>query len=78
LDGGEALIVSLLDAARQGRFLPTEAPGDCRFCDYRTVCRVEGDSWRVPHSPPAAWGKARLEEGADVYAELRRVRGFED
>lgn len=77
LAGGTALVAELLDAAARGRFVPTDDAGDCRFCDYKPVCRVVETDWGLT-SPPAAWGARRRDGGAEAYEELTRVRGFED
>ena len=75
LSRGLELLERLLEVAASGRFLPTDDPGDCAFCDFRRACRVrEGRS--EPDSPMASWGKEHLHE--DAYELIRRVRGFEE
>lgn len=53
LDGGMGLVDRLLDAVAAGRFLPTEDPADCAWCDYASLCRVRRGN--VVESPPADW-----------------------
>jgi hypothetical protein len=40
LTQGTTVIGELLDLVAQGSFAPTDDPGDCKFCDYKTACRV--------------------------------------
>lgn len=72
------ILGKLFDAVAGGHFLPTDEPGDCRFCDFQPVCRVSS-RWNgeVDASPPAAWA-ARF--GAEVaeYAAFRRARRREE
>jgi hypothetical protein len=75
LTAGLHLVERLLDVAASGRFLPTDAAGDCAFCDFRRACRVR-DGRSEPDSPMAAWGKERLHD--DAYELIRAVRSFED
>jgi ATP-dependent helicase/nuclease subunit B len=75
LSGGPHLLERLLDVAASGRFLPTDDPGDCAFCDFRHACRVQ-EGRTEPDSPMAAWGKERLHD--DAYDLIRAVRSFED
>lgn len=75
LRGGEVLLGRLLDLVREGRFLPTDTPDDCRFCDYRPVCRVKGEGDRTA-SPPAEWTAARLATEPEL-AALRALREWE-
>lgn len=73
---GLGLLGRLLDMAAAGRFLPTPEGADCNFCDYAAVCRHRTDGYES-HTPLADWAAARF-EGADEYAELRDVRGWEE
>lgn len=76
LEGGLALVDTLLDAASRGRFLPTDDEADCRFCDFRDICRVR-DEGRGVRSPPAAWAAEQI-DALEEYADLRRARRWED
>jgi hypothetical protein len=73
---GLALIDRLLDAVARGRFLPTEHPADCRFCDYAPICRHSHDG-RVAVTPLADWGARRFADLPE-YTELRDVRAWEE
>lgn len=73
-DGG-ALVGRLLDLVREGRFLPTDNPDDCRFCDYAGICRVTGEGDQL-QSPPARWTASRLGVEPEL-AGFREVREWE-
>lgn len=75
LEEGMELVSRLLDQVREGRFLPTEDPGDCRFCDFRAICRVRGEG-RDLTSPWAEWAARRF-EAEEVFEGLREVRTWE-
>ncbi|MCA9738794.1 MAG: PD-(D/E)XK nuclease family protein [Gemmatimonadetes bacterium] len=68
----------LLDTVAGGHFLPTDDPGDCRFCDFRPVCRVTL-KWtgEVEDSPPARWAQ-RFGASSEAYAAFRYARRRED
>ncbi|MGH7688820.1 MAG: PD-(D/E)XK nuclease family protein, partial [Gemmatimonadaceae bacterium] len=74
LAGAPAIVASLLTHLRSGQFIPTDCADDCKFCDFRSICRVQGTD--PVRSPRAEWGK---EHGADAgeYAEMRKRRGEE-
>jgi ATP-dependent helicase/nuclease subunit B len=59
LEPAAGTIASLLAQVEKGTFVPTDDPGDCKFCDFRANCRVTDP--RFPMSPPvsprAAWAK---------------------
>jgi RecB family exonuclease len=40
---GSDMIAELLDLVAAGTFSPTDRADDCRFCDFRAVCRVTQD-----------------------------------
>ena len=50
------IIDALLDLVSAGYFHPTDDSADCRFCDYRQVCRVRDETGGVV-SPMAEWAK---------------------
>ena len=72
--GGE-MVGALLDLVRNGQFLPSEDPDDCRFCDYAAVCRVQEDGRKL-NSPPAEWARERLATEPELLP-LRRIRQWE-
>ena len=73
---GLKLIDRLLDAVADGRFLPTEEPGDCRFCDYAPICRHRENGWEM-QAPLADWAAARFHELAE-YRERREARVWDE
>ena len=78
LDRGRGLIDRLMDGVAGGRFLPTEDPSDCRFCDYRPICRHRTEGWhRTWETPRADWA-ARLFDTLPEYRERREVRVWEE
>ena len=75
LVAGPELVSRLLDLVAHGRFLPTDAPNDCRFCDYQPVCRVRETRVGV-RSPLADWVKERIND-VDELRGLRRIRNWD-
>jgi ATP-dependent helicase/nuclease subunit B len=73
---GTELIARLLDGVAAGHFPPTENPGDCRFCDYRAICRVAGDPSGKDDSPLLEWAEGRWASGAE-YEALRTARAWD-
>jgi ATP-dependent helicase/nuclease subunit B len=73
LRAGLDVVDRLLSIAARGHFFPTDAADDCRWCDYRAVCRVKVDGTRVL-SPAADWSArvARDVEELHVMRELRK------
>ncbi|MBI4545372.1 MAG: PD-(D/E)XK nuclease family protein [Gemmatimonadetes bacterium] len=73
LRAGLAVIDRLLDLAARGHFMPTDNPDDCKFCDYREICRV-GERWGEVDSPLAAWTRQHLAwvPELEALAEVRR------
>ena len=61
LQGGLHIVNALLDLAAQGNFHPTDSPDDCRFCDYRHVCRVRQTRAGKVSSGAAEWTQRSLE-----------------
>lgn len=68
------LVTELLEHLRHGQFVPTNDSNDCRFCDYRDICRVSDGQFNKLESPRAKWAK---EHGPalDVYRDMIRRRG---
>lgn len=73
---GLGLIDRLLQGVAAGRFLPTENPDDCRFCDYAPICRHRAEGF-ARETPLADWAKER---SADLpeYQERREARVWEE
>jgi RecB family exonuclease len=68
------LLGRLLEIAASGRFVPSPDETDCRFCDYKRVCRVRVERGSV-ESPMASWAAEHAH--GSVYELLRGVRDFE-
>ncbi len=77
LTAGPELVSRLLDRIAGGHFLPTDDPGDCRFCDYQAVCRVRVGDFGVQSSPLASWVKERIGEAPEL-AGLRAIRNWDE
>lgn len=73
---GLGLVDRLLDAVAAGRFLPTEEPGDCRFCDYSPICRHSSEGWNS-ETPLADWAADHFADLPE-YRERRDARSWED
>jgi len=74
LEQGHEVLTTLLDLARQGRFLATNDGRDCRYCDFGDVCRVRIDDWGSATSPRADWAKTTGSVLAE-YGPLVQLRG---
>ena len=75
---GRGLVARLLDGVAAGRFLPTEDAGDCRFCDYKPICRHHTDGWqRAWETPRADWAAEHFET-LPAYRERREARSWEE
>jgi ATP-dependent helicase/DNAse subunit B len=73
LGRAKTIIEGLLEHVATGCFLPTTDEGDCRFCDYVSICRVR----ETPHgvtSPLAQWAKTNKDQHPQ-YASMCRRRG---
>jgi ATP-dependent helicase/nuclease subunit B len=78
LDGVERVIGHMLDGVAAGRFVPTDDPEDCRFCDYAEICRVDRLRFGGVDAPLARWAKERMREGASpAFESLAAVRSSE-
>jgi ATP-dependent helicase/nuclease subunit B len=73
---GLALIDRMLDVVAAGHFVPTPSEGDCRWCDFKHVCRVSVGEYGKIESSLAAWAGRHLH--ADAFAEVQLVRLFRD
>jgi len=73
---GTELIARLLDGVAAGHFPPTENPGDCRFCDYRAICRVAAGPSGKDNSPLLEWAESRWVSGGE-YEALRTARAWD-
>lgn len=75
---GHELVASVLADIAAGRFIPTDDPTDCRFCDQQAICRVVASGAFSVNSPRAAWVADRLESSpALVTLKRRRIPGGE-
>jgi ATP-dependent helicase/nuclease subunit B len=68
------IVNALLDVVAQGRFYPTDDPDDCRFCDYRDICRVREASAMRTESPLADWSRSARDRLEELWV-LRALRG---
>ena len=79
LADGLGLVAELVKLPASGRFPATDDPSDCRFCDYRAVCRFgsidDGDG--NDSAPRVEWTRARFAEGHPDILTLRSVRTHE-
>jgi ATP-dependent helicase/nuclease subunit B len=73
LAGGRELIDLLLDNVAAGRFLPTDNPDDCTFCDFGECCRISAAKGKQTISPLAAWARTQGPACAE-YAPLVQIR----
>ncbi len=73
---GTDLIANLLDGVGRGHFPPTENVEDCKFCDYRAICRVRSGRSGSDSSSLLDWAAAHWER-ADEYEALRSARTWE-
>jgi ATP-dependent helicase/nuclease subunit B len=72
LGAGREVISALLDNVAAGRFLPTDDRDDCRFCDFRTCCRVATVKNETV-SPLAGWAR-NLAPVPDEYRAVSDIR----
>ena len=76
LVSGAELVSRLLDLVARGHFLPTDNDDDCRFCDYKPVCRVPETNFNTT-SPLASWVRERINEAPELRG-LRLVRNWDE
>lgn len=72
LGAARELISALLDNVAAGRFLPTDERDDCKFCDFRTCCRVATGKTETT-SPLANWAR-NLAPVPDEYRAVSDIR----
>lgn len=77
LEPGRRIVAALLGMARAGRFVATNDPDDCTFCDFADVCRVTKNDFGGVASPRATWAKANA-PGLPEYAPLVSIRSDRD
>jgi len=72
------LVDTMLSGVEEGRFVPTDEPKDCQYCDFRAICRVtEGSRWGSLESPLTEWSKKQIRDGSSTaFDDLKRVRAF--
>jgi ATP-dependent helicase/nuclease subunit B len=73
LAGAKQVIAGLLEHVSTGAFLPTTDSGDCRFCDYKSICRVRDGRFGAT-SPLADWAKEN-QANHPAFDSMRRRRG---
>ena len=78
VERGRRLIDLLLRTVADGRFLPTEDADDCRFCDYRPICRHRTEGWRRDWETPLADWAQEHHETLPEYRERRDIRVWDD
>lgn len=71
--GLSELLGLMLDTVREGAFLPTDDPGDCRYCDFAAICRARPGDWGRVDSPLAKWSEEMMAMG--LHAPIRHLRG---
>lgn len=64
------IVEALLDLVAEGSFHPTTDATDCRYCDYRRICRVREEGNRL-RSPMAEWAERTDAEELWVLRKLR-------
>lgn len=73
--GGDAL-AALLELAVNGRFVATDDPADCTYCDYAQVCRAQPGRFGGASCDAAEWsGKVGM--NLNEYAPLKVLRGID-
>ncbi len=80
LDGGMKLVQHLIEGVREGLFVPTNDPADCRYCDYREVCRFGSikDSDNADTAPRVEWTRDKGSGLEPAVGHLLQARQFED
>lgn len=76
LAAGPELVSRLLDLIAHGHFLPTDTANDCRFCDYKAVCRVRDTDYE-PISPLAEWVREHINDAPELRG-LRLIRNWDE
>lgn len=75
---GRGLVDRLLDGVAAGRFLPTEEKGDCRFCDFKPICRHSTEGFDAAwETPRADWALDHFQTLPE-YRERREARVWEE
>jgi ATP-dependent helicase/nuclease subunit B len=74
LDEGERIVERVLDMASRGHFVPTTDVSDCKFCDFRPICRVSEDRFGKASCGRVEWAAQASEAGLEVYAIMRAHR----
>lgn len=71
------VVASLLEHIATGAFVPTSEADDCKFCDYRGICRVKVDDYGKVISPLAMWAAEHQHDHLQ-YASMRTRRGHNE
>jgi hypothetical protein len=72
LRDGMILVSTLLDFVANGWFIPTNAPDDCKFCDYALACRTNVDPYGKVVSAMAEWSREADDDAIDMLRLVRR------
>ena len=69
------IVTQLLEHVRDGTFVPTTSPDDCRYCEAKAICRVREGRYGKVASPRAEWAMGNAEE-IEAYSGMlaRRTR----
>ncbi|HEY0996656.1 MAG TPA: PD-(D/E)XK nuclease family protein [Gemmatimonadaceae bacterium] len=71
---GERIVERVLAMAGRGHFVPTTDASDCRFCDYRPICRVAEERNGDASCDRVRWAVQASDAGLEVYAIMRAHR----
>jgi ATP-dependent helicase/nuclease subunit B len=72
LEAGLGVVDKLLGLVERGLFHPTTQVDDCRFCDFRAVCRARPKEFGKIESPRAEWAREARVPELDVLRGLRK------
>jgi RecB family exonuclease len=60
--------------AAKGPFVPTDSVGDCKFCDYTSLCRAESNEYGNLACAIVTDTKSKMKSDHPDYAPLARIR----
>ncbi|MRH41320.1 hypothetical protein GH741_01365 [Aquibacillus halophilus] len=67
---GQDMLEKLVDVIKHGHFTMTDDVNDCKFCDFKTVCRRE-------FYPEDTLGTKQLDQQAEGVRKFKGVRAYE-